>query len=169
MNAPMGVNRATPDRMAKLGLVDVEDADADDAAESAVDLRLPNSALFAPLLSAPGLIGVELALAPAPGIEIDDNDELVDGGSDADADADEGAEEGAEEDDSSETRLDALSAVGVASTDEATPAKRPITPSVLPVLDRSCVMPSALIAAEAAAAAEMDEEEAEDGANADDG
>ncbi len=106
-------------------------------------------------LSAPDLVRVEPALAPEPGIEIDDDDELVDGGSEADDDA-------AEEDESSEIRLDALSMVGVAGTDDATPAKRPITPSELPVLDRSCVMASALIAAEAAVTAD-------EGANEDDG
>ena len=71
---------------------------------------------------------------------------MTDGGSDdagvADAD-----------DDWSEIRLASLSCeVGVAGTDEATPAKRPRTPNELPVLDKRCCILSALIKEEAGTA-----------------
>ena len=76
---------------------------------------------------------------------------MTDGGSDdaGVADADEAAAEEAAVDAWSEIRLDSLSCeVGVAGTDEATPAKRPSTPSELPVLDKRCCILSALIAEE---------------------
>ncbi len=68
MDAPMGVKRATPDKMAKLGfVVDNDEVEVEAEVERAVVERLARATLVALLLALPSVPPFGLAgLGPAP-------------------------------------------------------------------------------------------------------